>query len=80
MVPCMPAGKFVDASSEPDDVVADLEGLLQHISELGEALGMYNQYLALFELPADDLSMLMMAEKEANSRYQVIIQLLACTR
>lgn len=64
-------GKYVDASWDPEDVVADLEGLLQHISGLGEALGMYNQYLALFDAATDDLSTLMMAEKEANSRYQV---------
>jgi hypothetical protein len=65
------AGKFVDASSDPDDVVNDLEALLQHISGLGEALGLYNQYLGLFDAATDDLSTLMMAEKEANGRYQV---------
>jgi hypothetical protein len=68
---CSFAGKYVDASSEPDDVVNDLEALLQHISGLGEALGLYNQYLGLFDAATDDLSTLMMAEKEANGRYQV---------
>jgi hypothetical protein len=72
---CRAAGKFVDASSDPDDVVNDLEALLQHISGLGEALGLYNQYLGLFDAATDDLSTLMMAEKEANGRYQVLIQL-----
>jgi hypothetical protein len=68
---CCTAGKFVDASSDPDEVVNDLEALLQHISGLGEALGLYNQYLGLFDAATDDLSTLMMAEKEANGRYQV---------
>lgn len=61
----------MDAASDPDDVVNDLEALLQHISGLGEALGLYNQYLGLFDAATDDLSTLMMAEKEANGRYQV---------
>jgi hypothetical protein len=61
----------VDASCDPDEVVSDLETLLQHISGLGESLGLYNQYLGMFDAAADDLSVLMMAEKEANSRYQV---------
>lgn len=65
------AGKYVDAESDPDEVVADLEGLLQHISGLGEALALYNQYLALFDAAPDDLASLAQAEKEANSRYQV---------
>lgn len=65
------AGKFVDAESDPDEVVTELEGLLQHISGLGEALGVYNQYLTLFDATPDDLNTLAMAEKEANSRYQV---------
>eukprot|EP00882_Tetradesmus_deserticola_P029870 GHRQ01033497.1.p1 GENE.GHRQ01033497.1~~GHRQ01033497.1.p1 ORF type:complete len:381 (+),score=198.64 GHRQ01033497.1:102-1244(+) len=64
-------GKYVDASSDPDDVVSDLEAMLQHISGLGEALGLYNQYLGLFDAATDDLSTLMMAEKEANGRYQL---------
>ncbi|KAF6263196.1 dynein heavy chain 8 [Scenedesmus sp. NREL 46B-D3] len=65
------AGKYVDASSDPDDVVNDLEAQLQHISGLGEALGLFNQYLGLFDAATDDLSTLMMAEKEANGRYQL---------
>lgn len=64
------AGKYVDAESDPEEVVADLEGLLQHISGLGEALGVYNQYLELFDAVPDDLSTLAVA-KEANNRYQV---------
>lgn len=64
-------GKYVDAESDPDDVVTDLEGLLQHISGLGEALAVYNQYLALFDAAPDELNILAMAEKEANNRYQV---------
>lgn len=62
----------MDASYDPDEVVSDLETLLQHISGLGESLGLYNQYLGMFDAAVDDLSVLMMAEKEANSRYQVI--------
>jgi hypothetical protein len=65
------AGKFVEAESDPEEVVADLESLLQHISGLGEALGLYNQYLSLFDAVPDDLSTLAMTEKEANNRYQV---------
>lgn len=65
------AGKYVDAESDPDEVVADLEGLLQHISGLGEALALYNQYLSMFDTAPDDLASLAQAEKEANSRYQV---------
>lgn len=61
----------MDAESDPEEVVADLEGLLQHISGLGEALGMYNQYLSLFDAVPDDLSTLAVAEKEANNKYQV---------
>jgi len=52
-------------------VVTDLEGLLQHISGLGEALAVYNQYLNLFDAAPDELNALALAEKEANSRYQV---------
>eukprot|EP00879_Flechtneria_rotunda_P022627 GHRR01023894.1.p1 GENE.GHRR01023894.1~~GHRR01023894.1.p1 ORF type:complete len:968 (+),score=348.72 GHRR01023894.1:492-3395(+) len=63
--------KFVDAKLDPDEVTADLEALLQHISGLGEAQALYNQYLTLFEAPTDDLSTLMLAEKVANSRYQL---------
>lgn len=65
------AGKYVDAESDPEEVVSDLEGLLQHISGLGEALAMYNQYLTLFDSAPDDLNTLALAEKEANNRYQV---------
>jgi hypothetical protein len=65
------AGKFVEAESDPEEVVTDLESLLQHISGLGEALGLYNQYLSLFDAVPDDLSTLSMAEKEANNKYQV---------
>lgn len=65
------AGKYVDAESDPEEVVTDLEGLLQHISGLGEALGLYNQYLTLFDATPDELSTLALAEKEANNRYQV---------
>lgn len=64
-------GKYVDAESDPEEVVTDLEGLLQHISGLGEALGLYNQYLTLFDAAPDELSTLALAEKEANNRYQV---------
>lgn len=52
-------------------MVTDLEGLLQHISGLGEALAVYNQYLNLFDAAPDELNALALAEKEANSRYQV---------
>jgi hypothetical protein len=45
--------------------------LLQHISFLGEALALYNQYLSLFDATPDDLNSLAMTEKEANNRYQV---------
>lgn len=54
-----------------EEVVSELEGLLQHVSGLGEALALYNEYLGLFDADPDDLGTLMAAEKEANSRYQV---------
>lgn len=66
------AGKFVDAESDPEEVVADLEAALQHISGLGEAMQTYNSFFALFEMEQDDLSNLMLAEKEANARYRVL--------
>jgi hypothetical protein len=68
----------MDAEADAEEVVSDLEGLLQHVSGLGEALGLYNQYLALFEAPQDDLSTLALAEKEANSCYQVLAEQCVC--
>lgn len=78
---CLPGrsapGKYIDAESDAEDVVADLEASLHHISGLGEALAMYNQYLTLFDAASDDLSNLMLAEKEANNRYQVWLCVMA---
>jgi hypothetical protein len=67
----MLTGKYVDAAADPEEVVTDLEGMLQHISELGEQMQTYNSYLRMFEMTEDDMSSLQMVEKEANARYQV---------
>ena len=64
-------GKYIDAEADPEEVVSDLEAMLQHISSLGEALQTYNRYFQLFDMAGDDMSSLMLVEKEANSRYQV---------
>jgi hypothetical protein len=68
---CLP-GKYIDAEADPEEVVCDLEAMLQHISSLGEALQTYNRYFQLFDMAGDDMSALMLVEKEANSRYQVL--------
>jgi hypothetical protein len=38
-----PKGTYIDAEADPEEVVADLEGMLQRLGGLGEALGTYNQ-------------------------------------
>lgn len=65
------AGKYVDATADAEEVVAELEATLQRIGELGEALGVYNSYFTLFDASQDEMSSFMLAEKEANGRYQV---------
>ncbi len=41
------------------------------VRNLGDTMSVYHQYYELLEMPKDDGGSLVVAEKEANARYQV---------
>lgn len=55
----------------PWQVVSDLENIVAAVSAAKESLAQYNSWMTLFDLPEDDGSQLLLAEKEANDRYEV---------
>lgn len=68
---CSVQGDYINPDADPEVVVADLEGVLQHLNELQAACETYKEYQRLFELEPDEFANLMQVEKEANAKYQV---------
>ncbi len=65
------AGQYMDGDADPELVAADLEGILLTVHEHAAALATSASYCQQFGIELDDTNALVMAEKEANSRYQV---------
>ena len=61
----------MDPDAEADVVVADLERVLQHITEVQATIETYKEYQRLFELEPEDFGPMVQCEKEANARHQL---------
>ncbi|KAI5062354.1 hypothetical protein GOP47_0022893 [Adiantum capillus-veneris] len=65
------SGKYLMPESDPKEIVAELLLISDRISEIRARLETCRGYQKLFQMAIDDLSNLMMTEKEYNMRYGV---------
>ncbi|KAJ9534885.1 hypothetical protein QJQ45_029552, partial [Haematococcus lacustris] len=64
-------GDYINADADPEQVVADLDGVMTHIEELKAASETYKEYEALFERDASDFSLVAQTEKEAAAKHHL---------